>query len=48
MSETELRLERFIAAPPERIWALLTDAAGFPVWNSTVTSLKGRIALVVR
>lgn len=33
-----------IAAPPGRIWALLTNAADFPRWNSTVTSLKGEIA----
>ena len=26
-----------IQAAPERIWALLTDAADFPRWNSTVT-----------
>jgi hypothetical protein len=34
-----------ITAPPERIWALLTDAEAFPKWNTTVTSLKGPIAL---
>jgi hypothetical protein len=34
-----------IAAPPEKIWALLTDAEGFPAWNSTVTSVAGPIAL---
>lgn len=34
-----------IAAPPERVWALLTDASGFPKWNSTVTSLEGPIEL---
>lgn len=34
-----------IAASPERIWALLTDAEKFPTWNSTVTSLRGPIAL---
>jgi hypothetical protein len=34
-----------IAASPARIWALLTDAVAFPTWNSTVTSLKGTIAL---
>jgi hypothetical protein len=34
-----------IAASPARIWALLTNASSFPTWNSTVTSLKGRIAL---
>lgn len=32
-----------IAAAPERIWALLTDAAGFPQWNSTVTGIEGQI-----
>jgi hypothetical protein len=34
-----------IQAPPDRIWALLTDADGFPRWNTTVTSLRGPIAL---
>ncbi len=33
-----------IDAPPERIWALLTDAGDFPRWNSTVTSIAGTIA----
>ena len=33
-----------IAANPDRIWALLTDGAGFPRWNSTVTSIEGQIA----
>ena len=35
---------REIAAPPARVWALLTDAPNYPRWNSTVTSLQGRIA----
>lgn len=34
-----------IAAPPSRVWALLTDAAGYPRWNSTVTSIEGPIEL---
>lgn len=34
-----------IDAPPDRVWARLTDAAGFPAWNATVTSLEGPIAL---
>jgi hypothetical protein len=33
-----------IQAKPEAIWSLLTDAAGFPRWNSTVTSVEGQIA----
>lgn len=34
-----------IAATPERIWSLLTDADGFPRWNSTVTKIDGPIEL---
>jgi hypothetical protein len=34
-----------IAAPCDRIWALLMDARRFPSWNTTVTSLEGEIAL---
>lgn len=33
-----------IQASAERVWSLLTDAAGFPRWNSTVTSIEGTIA----
>jgi uncharacterized protein YndB with AHSA1/START domain len=47
-TKTTFRLEYAvaidIAAAPAKIWALLTDAAGFPRWNSTVTSIEGRIA----
>ena len=34
-----------IQAPPERIFALLTDAKDFPRWNSTVARIGGTIAL---
>jgi hypothetical protein len=34
-----------INATPEAIWALLTDAEGFPAWNSTVSRIDGTIAL---
>jgi uncharacterized protein YndB with AHSA1/START domain len=37
----DCRVTIAIAAPPEKIWALLTDAAGFARWNSTVTSIEG-------
>jgi hypothetical protein len=32
-----------IHAPAARIWSLLTDANGFPRWNSTVTRVEGQI-----
>jgi hypothetical protein len=34
-----------IHAPPARVWSLLTNAAGFPSWCTTVTSLTGTIAV---
>lgn len=34
-----------ISATPAAIWAKLTDAKGFPTWNSTVESIDGDIAL---
>ncbi len=33
-----------VRATPQRIWALLTNAADFPRWNSTVTRITGTIA----
>lgn len=33
-----------IQATPERIWSLLTDAAGYPRWNTTVERVEGHIA----
>ena len=32
-----------ISAPPARIWGLLTDAGGYPNWNSTVNRIDGPI-----
>lgn len=34
-----------IRATTERIWALLTDAPGYPGWNNTVDKVDGKIAL---
>lgn len=33
-----------IRARPQAVWMLLTDAASYPVWNSTVERVAGRIA----
>src|SRR5579862_10032881 len=33
-----------IRASAGRIWSVLTDADGFPRWNSTVTKLEGQIS----
>ena len=32
-----------IAATPDRIWAVLTDAAGYPTWDSGVERVEGTI-----
>lgn len=34
-----------IQAAPEAIWRILTDAAGYPSWNTTVSRVEGLIAL---
>ena len=33
-----------IEAPPEAIWAVLTDASSYPEWDSGVVRVEGRIA----
>jgi hypothetical protein len=37
------RVELNIQAPAVVIWNLLTDAKGFPRWNSTITRIEGEI-----
>jgi hypothetical protein len=34
-----------IQATPEAVWHILTDAASYPAWNTTVSRVDGRIAL---
>jgi hypothetical protein len=36
-------VETDIRTTPDVVWTLLTDAKGFPRWNSTVTAIEGRI-----
>jgi hypothetical protein len=33
-----------IAAPPERVWEVLTDGARYPEWDSGVTKVEGTVA----
>ncbi len=40
----ETRVGVNIAAPPEAVWAVLTEASAYPEWNSTIVSLDGTIA----
>ena len=40
----EYRVSTRIHADAEKIWALLTNAAEFPNWNSTIDSIQGQIA----
>lgn len=35
---------RTIDAPPDEVWRLLTDAAGYRAWNPAVVSVDGTIA----
>lgn len=39
-----VRVSVGIQAKADRVWSLLTDAADIPRWNSTVTSIEGRVA----
>ena len=34
-----------IKARPDRVWALMTNAADFPRWNSTIKSMDGKIGM---
>ena len=40
----ETRVGVNIAASPEAVWAVLTEASAYPEWNSTIVSLDGTIA----
>jgi len=41
----EYRVGIRIEAPAAKVFALLTDASGFAVWNSTIVSLEGTLAV---
>lgn len=39
------RITETIQASPEKIWAVITDAANYPNWNVGVDKIEGNIAL---
>ncbi|HKX05676.1 MAG TPA: SRPBCC domain-containing protein [Methylomirabilota bacterium] len=41
----ECAVSAVIAAPPDRIWRLLTDTSNMVSWNSTLTSIEGNVEL---
>jgi len=41
----EYRASTTINASPEKIWAILTDAAKYPEWDPSADRIEGRIAL---
>jgi uncharacterized protein YndB with AHSA1/START domain len=34
-----------IDAPPEKVWAILTDASSYAEWNPEILAIEGRMAL---
>ena len=38
-------VERHINAAPDRVWAILTNAAGYQDWNHSIVSIQGDMAI---
>lgn len=48
MPYVDLRTEALVPAPPERVWAVLTDFESFPDWNPLVLVARGTPELGAR
>jgi hypothetical protein len=44
-SAKEIRTEILIQAPPEKVWAILTDFEKYPEWNPFIRSVTGEVAV---
>lgn len=40
-SETEIRTEAWLDAPPAQVWAVLSDVNRYPEWNPVIVRLEG-------
>ena len=40
----ETTVSRFIKAPRDKVWSIITDGSQFTTWNSTITYFEGAIA----
>jgi hypothetical protein len=45
---TSIRAQTTIAAPPERVWNVLTDFASYPAWNPFVQTISGDVRVGAR
>jgi uncharacterized protein YndB with AHSA1/START domain len=45
MTALHFHAERRIAAPPDRVWALLVDLRSWRAWDPTTTSVEGEIVI---
>ena len=41
---TEITATIEIAAPPEQVWAVLTDLASYPQWNPLFRKVSGQLS----
>lgn len=41
MGKSTIETQVFIPAPPEKVWAVLTDTARYPMWNPFIKEIKG-------